>query len=110
MQRVPDPRRTMDLLQLSRPGMRISLLSNLHLSVQAMPPPPIDADVLVFVAGNREFYGGYLVGTVRALRKHAEVSSVRVLEYDTWHRGGVRSMACTLWSDYRLSESPLQRR
>jgi Icc-related predicted phosphoesterase len=112
--------------------MKIALLSDLHLSVQAMPPPPIDADVLVlagdlhrpagaiewarqyamptlFVAGNHEFYGGDLVGTVRALRQHAEGSSVRVLEHDVWHRDGVRFLGCTLWSDYRLYESPLQR-
>jgi Icc-related predicted phosphoesterase len=112
--------------------MKIALLSDLHLSVQAMPPPAVDADVLVlagdlhrpaaavewarqcdlptlFVAGNHEFYGGDLVSTVRALRQHAEGSSVRVLEHDVWHRDGVRFLGCTLWSDYRLFESPQQR-
>jgi hypothetical protein len=112
--------------------MKIALLSDLHLSVQAMPPPAIDADVLVlagdlhrpaaaiewarqydlptlFVAGNHEFYGGDLAGTVRALRQHAEGSPVRVLEHDVWHRDGVRFLGCTLWSDYRLYDSPLQR-
>jgi hypothetical protein len=63
----------------------------------------------LFAAGNHEFYGGELVGTVRALRAHAQGSSVRVLEHDVWHRGGVRFLGCTLWSDYRLYESPLQR-
>ena len=99
--------------------MRIALLSDLHLSVQAMSPPAVDADVLVlagdlhrppgaiewarqfdvptlFVAGNHEFYGGDLVSTVRALRQHAEGSSVRVLEHDVWYRGGVRFLGCTL--------------
>jgi Icc-related predicted phosphoesterase len=112
--------------------MKIALLSDLHLSVQAMPPPAVDADVLVlagdlhrpaaaiewarqydlptlFVAGNHEFYGGDLVSTVRALRQHAEGSSVRVLEHDVWHRDGVRFLGCTLWSDYRLYESPQHR-
>ncbi len=112
--------------------MKIALLSDLHLSVQALPPPPIEADVLVlagdlhrpagaiewarqfdmptlFVAGNHEFYGGDLVGTVRALREHAEGSWVRVLEHDVWHRHGVRFLGCTLWSDHRLYGSPLQR-
>ena len=64
--------------------MRVALLSDLHLSVQAMSLPAVDADVLVlagdlhrpagsiewarqfelptlFVAGNHEFYGGDLV-------------------------------------------------
>lgn len=112
--------------------MKIALLSDLHLSVQAFPPPAINADVLVlagdlhrpsgaiewarqydiptlFVAGNHEFYGGDLVSTVRALRQHAEGSSVRVLEREVWQVNGVRFLGCTLWSDYRLYESPQQR-
>jgi len=95
------------------------LLSDLHLSVQAMPPPTVEADVLVlagdlhrpagaiewarqydlptlFVAGNHEFYGGNLVSTVRALRQHAAGSSVRLLEHDVWLHGGVRFLGCTL--------------
>lgn len=112
--------------------MRIALLSDLHLSVQAMSPPAVDADVLVlagdlhrpaaaiewarqfdmptlFVAGNHEFYGGDLLGTVSALRRHAEGSPVRVLEHQVWQRDGVRFLGCTLWSDHRLYDSALQR-
>jgi hypothetical protein len=70
--------------------MKIASLSVLHQSVQAIPPPRIGAELLMFVAGNREFYGGDLVGTVRALHQHAEGSSVRLLEHDAWHRDGVR--------------------
>ena len=115
-----------------RPPMRIALLSDLHLSVQALPPPAIDADVLVlagdlhrpagaiawarqytlptlFVAGNHEFYGSDLTSTMRTLREHAAGSSVRVLEHGTWLHGGVRFLGCTLWSDYRLFDSPQQR-
>lgn len=112
--------------------MKIALLSDLHLSVQPMPPPAVDADVLVlagdlhrpagaiewarqydmptlFVAGNHEFYGGDLVSTMRALRQHAGGSTVRVLEHDVCHHDGVRFLGCTLWSDYRLYESSQQR-
>ena len=113
--------------------MKIALLSDLHLSVQSLPPPPIDADVLVlagdlhrpaaaiewarqfsymptlFVAGNHEFYGGDLVTTLSELRRHAEDTSIRVLEHDVWCHEGVRFLGCTLWSDYRLYESPEQR-
>lgn len=112
--------------------MKIALLSDLHLSVQPMPPPAVSADVLVvagdlhrppgaiewarqfemptlFVAGNHEFYGGDIAGTVRALREHAAGSMVHVLEQDEWHHLGVRFLGCTLWSDYRLFESPQQR-
>ena len=109
--------------------MKIALMSDLHLSVQAMPPPQIDVDVVVlagdlhrpagaiewarqfgdtptlFVAGNHEFYGGDLVGTVHELRSQAEGSAVRVLEHDAWVHQGVRFLGCTLWSDYRLYDS-----
>lgn len=113
--------------------MKIALMSDLHLSVQAMPPPAIAADVLVlagdlnrpaaaidwarqfgntptlFVAGNHEFYGGDLAGTMRDLRRHSAGTSVRVLEKEVWHHEHVRFLGCTLWSDYRLYESPQQR-
>ena len=32
-----------------------------------------------------------------------------MLEHDVWLHGGVRFLGCTLWSDYRLYESPQQR-
>ena len=113
--------------------MKIALLSDLHLSVQAMPPPAVRADVLVlagdlqrpagaiewarqvanqptlFVAGNHEFYGSDLVTTMGELRRHAAGTGVRVLEHDVWHHGGVRFLGCTLWSDYRLYDSAQQR-
>ncbi|MEO8545585.1 MAG: metallophosphoesterase family protein [Burkholderiaceae bacterium] len=112
--------------------MKIALLSDLHLSVQAMDAPATDADVVVlagdlhrpagaiewarqfqqptlFVAGNHEFYGGDLVTTMRELRVHAQVTGVRVLEHDVWEHRGVRFLGCTLWSDYRLFDSPAQR-
>lgn len=112
--------------------MKIALLSDLHLSVQPMSAPPVQADVLVlagdlhrpagaiawarqftlptlFVAGNHEFYGGDLVGTLQALREHAQGSAVRVLEHEVCHLQGVRFLGCTLWSDYRLYASPQQR-
>jgi len=112
--------------------MKIALMSDLHLSVQAMPAPATDADVVVlagdlhrpagaiewarqfrqptlFVAGNHEFYGSDLVSTVHALREHAAGSAVRVLEHEAWRHGGVRFLGCTLWSDYRLYDTPEQR-
>ena len=112
--------------------MKISLLSDLHLSVHPMAHPHTDADVVVlagdlwrpagaiawarqfdkptlFVAGNHEFYGGDLVTTMRELREHATGTPVRVLERDEWHHDGVRFLGCTLWSDYRLYDSLAQR-
>lgn len=112
--------------------MKISLLSDLHLSVQAMTHPRTDADVVVlagdlwrpagaiewarqfdkptlFVAGNHEFYGSDLVTTMQQLRALADGTPVRVLERDEWHHGGVRFLGCTLWSDYRLYASKAER-
>ncbi len=113
--------------------MKIALMSDLHLSVQAMPAPRVQADVVVLagdlhrpagaiawarqfgdtptllVAGNHEFYGGDLVSTIHELRRQAEGSSVRVLENDVWYHQGVRFLGCTLWSDYRLYDSPRHR-
>lgn len=109
--------------------MKILLLSDLHLSVHPMAAPATDADVVVlagdllrpagamewarqfdrptlFVAGNHEFYGGDLASTYRALRAHAQGSQVHVLERDAWVQGGVRFLGCTLWSDYRLFDTP----
>ena len=112
--------------------MKIALLSDLHLSVQTMEPPPTEADVVVlagdlhrpeqamawarqyrqptlFVAGNHEFFGSDLVGTDRALRQHAAGSTVRILEQDEWRHQGVRFLGCTLWSDFRLLASREER-
>ena len=109
--------------------MKIALLSDLHLSVQPMEPPPTDADVVVlagdlgrpkeamawarryaprpvlFVAGNHEFYGTDLVTGLADLRAHADGSPVRVLEREAWRHGGVRFLGCTLWADQRLYAS-----
>jgi hypothetical protein len=112
--------------------MRIALLSDVHLSVQPLPVPVADADVVVvagdvarpaaaiawvrgfgrpavFVAGNHEFYGGDLAGTLAALRREAAGSAVHVLERDTWHHGSMRFLGCTLWSDHRLYATPDER-
>ncbi|HKY91552.1 MAG TPA: metallophosphoesterase [Nevskiaceae bacterium] len=109
--------------------MKLALLSDLHLSVEPMPFPDVDADVLVlagdlarparamawasatrlptlYVAGNHEFYGSDLVSTYALLREHAAGTSIRVLERSEWHHRGVRFLGCTLWSDYRLFDSP----
>ena len=112
--------------------MKIALLSDLHLSVHPMDAPAPDADVVVlagdlqrpaqamawarqfsqptlFVAGNHEFYGSDLVSTLADLRRHAQGSTVRILERTQWTHQGMRFLGCTLWSDYRLFDSPAQR-
>jgi Icc-related predicted phosphoesterase len=116
----------------SGPSMKIQLLSDVHLSVRALSPQRSGADVVVvagdvarpapaidwlkqfdvptvFVAGNHEFYGGDLSGTLAQLRELARGTSVRVLERNEWRHGGVRFLGCTLWSDHRLYASDQER-
>lgn len=105
--------------------MKLHVLSDLHLEREAFAAPPADADVvvlagdvargtrgvewargwaggapIVYVAGNHEFYGHALPGLVGDLRRAAEGSPVRVLEYDEVFVAGVRFLGCTLWSDF----------
>ena len=112
--------------------MKIALYSDLHLSVHPLELPPTSADVVVlagdlqrpatgmawarqfaqptlYVAGNHEFYGSDLASTMAELRQQAQGSPVRVLEREEWRHQGVRFLGCTLWSDYRLFDSPEQR-
>jgi len=112
--------------------MKIALVSDVHLSVGALPFPDTAADVMViagdvarpakaiawacesripaiYVAGNHEFYGSDLTTTYQTLRRLAEGTPVRVLERTEWLHGGVRFLGCTLWSDYRLFGSDGER-
>jgi predicted phosphodiesterase len=113
--------------------MKIALISDIHLSVCPLPLPQPDADVLViagdvarpaqamewarstrvptaYVVGNHEFYGSDLSTTYARFRELAEGTNVRLLERSEWHHDGVRFLGCTLWSDYRLLDSPDARR
>jgi hypothetical protein len=105
--------------------MRIALLSDVHLSVNAIPFPQVEADVvvlagdiarpaaaiewarscptpIVYVAGNHEFYGSDLVSTYQHLNRLAQGTRIHVLERSEYVHEGVRFLGCTLWSDYRL--------
>ena len=112
--------------------MRIALLSDMHLSVNAIPFPAVDADIvvlagdiarpakaiewakacpvpLVYVAGNHEFYGSDLVSTYEQLNSLTRGTQIHVLERSEYVHDGVRFLGCTLWSDYRLLDSPEDR-
>jgi predicted phosphodiesterase len=105
--------------------MKLHVLSDLHLSLAGMDVPDTDADVLIlagdiarpdaacawarqvrkpviYVAGNHEFYGGDLQGTLRELRRQCAASDLHLLECDAWVFGGVRFLGATLWSDFRV--------
>src|SRR5512138_2701341 len=112
--------------------MKLSLLSDLHLSLHPLEAPRTDADVVVlagdlgrpaaaiewarqfdvptlFVAGNHEHYGFDIPSVVPQLREHAAGTGVHVLEREVWHQGRVRFLGCTLWSDHRLHATPEER-
>ncbi len=108
--------------------MRIALLSDIHLSVNALPFPDVDADIvvlagdisrpaaaiewakscplpIVYVAGNHEFYGSDLISTYEQLNRLSQGTRIHVLERSEHVHDGVRFLGCTLWSDYRLFDS-----
>ena len=112
--------------------MRISLLSDLHLSMHPLAVPPTRADVVIlagdlgrpelaidwagqytqptlFVAGNHEYYGSDLVSALAELRARVSGTTVRVLERDEWSYLGVRFLGCTLWSDHGLEANAEKR-
>lgn len=107
--------------------MRLHVLSDLHLERASFSAVAPAADVVIlagdiargadgvewasrwapevpvlYVAGNHEFYGHSLPGLTHALREAATGSSVRVLEDEEMLLGGVRFLACTLWSDFEF--------
>ncbi|MDP3843730.1 MAG: metallophosphoesterase family protein [Oxalobacteraceae bacterium] len=105
--------------------MRLSVLSDLHLTVAAMAVPESDCDLVIlagdlarpqqamdwarqfavpviYVPGNHEFYGASLSATLSALRHGAHGSNVHLLDRDEIRIDGVRFLGCTLWTDFRL--------
>ncbi len=108
-----------------RHSMRIQVLSDLHLTVAAMEPPPTDADVVVlagdlarpqqaldwarafeqpvvYVPGNHEYYGGSLAAVREELKRLAAGTQVHVLDQDEITLQGVRFVGATLWTDFEL--------
>lgn len=93
--------------------MRIALLSDMHLSVNAVPFPAVEADIVVlagdiarpakaiewaracpvpllYVAGNHEFYGSDLVSTYEQLNSLSQGTQIHVLERSEYVHDGVR--------------------
>jgi hypothetical protein len=110
-------------------GVRLQVLSDLHLERGGGPPPVADADVLVlagdigpgvaglraaaawwrehpivYVSGNHEPYGHGLPNLTGRLRTAASAfgGRVHVLERDEALIGDVRFLGCTLWSDFEV--------
>jgi predicted phosphodiesterase len=105
--------------------MRLNVLSDLHLSKGMLPPPSVQADLVVlagdiarpaqavewatslgrpvlYVPGNHEFYGSSLAETLSELRQLTAGSQVRLLDNEECLIGNVRFLGCTLWTDFLL--------
>lgn len=112
--------------------MRLRVLSDLHLELGPFEPPPVKADAVVlagdigtgvhgvawarnrfpgvpvvYVPGNHEYYGAKLSGLVPKMQEAALGCDVRVLSDASVLVSGVRFLAATLWTDFRLFGNPL---
>ena len=108
--------------------MKLHVISDLHLSVAGFDLPETAADVIVlagdiarpfeacawaqrlskpviYVAGNHEFYGGSIDGTIVALREHSAGTPIQLLETDEWIVERVRFLGTTLWSDFSIVDA-----
>src|SRR5678816_246409 len=105
--------------------MKLNVLSDLHLSVDAMDRPRNDADVVIlagdiarpresaawalgfdkpvlYVLGNHEFYGGSIESAADEVKRLCAGSHVHVLDDDQIVIDGVRFLGSTLWTDFML--------
>ena len=106
-------------------AMKLHILSDLHTEFADFTPPNIDADIVVlagdigvgrqgldwaarefadkpvvYVPGNHEYYGHDL--TLIDELQSAAPRNIHVLNDDTLMLGGIRFLACTLWTDFKL--------
>ena len=109
--------------------MKLHILSDLHLGSGGFDHPVSDADLVIlagdiarpresvpwarqfgkpvlYVAGNHEFYGGSIDGTMETLRHLCAGSEVHVLDDREIVLGGIRFLGSTLWTDFELFEDP----
>jgi predicted phosphodiesterase len=107
--------------------MRLQVFSDLHLDVGPIELPQTDADVIVlagdvhpklggfkwlienfpkqlviYVAGNHEYYGKSIPHITEKLRSTAHGTNVFFLENESVELDGVRFLGCTLWTDFEL--------
>ncbi|MGH7118536.1 MAG: metallophosphoesterase [Acetobacteraceae bacterium] len=106
--------------------MRLHILSDLHLGMQNMAAPDVEADVTIlagdiwrppeaamtwaasfarpvlFVPGNHEFYGGSVDEVRRELAEAARAHGVILLDQGVRVIDRVRFVGTTLWTDFLL--------
>jgi predicted phosphodiesterase len=113
--------------------MRIAILSDLHVEFEPFKPPAaarqaelviLAGDIhngvealhwarrtfpdqrLVQVAGNHEFFGGCWQPLLEQMREAAQALDIHLLENDSVVIDGVQFLGATLWTDFRLFETP----
>ena len=69
-------------------------------------PPPVP---ILFVMGNHEFYGHYVVEERRAAIEAAKQNEIILLDDATAVLGGVRFTGATLWTDFCLNGEGAQK-
>jgi DNA repair exonuclease len=105
--------------------MKLHVLSDLHLGFEPFERPRTEADLVVlagdiarpreavagalefarpvvYVAGNHEFYGGSIEGTLAELKRLCAGSHVHLLDDSELVLDGVRFLGTTLWTDFEL--------
>lgn len=111
--------------------LRLHILSDLHLSMQTIDPPDIQADIcilagdiarpqaamqwasqikipVIYVAGNHEFYGDSIPNIKQQLRQDADNYGIHLLDKSAITIAGVRFLGATLWTDFNLYGSELR--
>jgi predicted phosphodiesterase len=107
--------------------MKLNILSDLHLSVNQLPVPASDADVVIlagdvarpreavewarhlskptlYVAGNHEFYGGSLDGINSEIERLCFGTNIKFLQMREVVIGRARFLGTTLWTGFDLFE------
>lgn len=79
----------------------VVVAGDIHSHTRALPKLRALGVPVVYVAGNHEFYGQQLYGTLDALRSEAP-PPVHFLEQRAWLCGRTRFLGVTLWTDYAL--------
>jgi predicted phosphodiesterase len=107
-------------------GLRLRILSDLHLEAADFAVPAAEADVVVlagdianggdgiawgqvafdgpvlYVAGNHEFFDREYDDARLEMQSAARNSAVTLMEREERIMGGVRFLGCTLWTDFQL--------
>jgi Icc-related predicted phosphoesterase len=112
-------------------GVKLWILSDLHLEFSSISLPEVEADVVIlagdidvegnglewaletfpntpvlYVLGNHEYYGNGYPKHLYDLKEKAENTNVKILENDAVTIGDITFLGCSLWTDFNLYGNP----